>query len=392
MGLIHASTSKLKGRTLFVWGQGKGGQRWQEFLSVRGHRYIEIQAGLASTQLQCLPMAPKSQWCWLEAYGMVKADPVEVHSSDWNNACAAVENELDRFLPQEWLDDQLEETRKLADTAPTEFLTFGSGWGALEKNRREHAGQTRMHPSGIIFPEKSTSDEQRQWQALLKSGLLPYAKPENYNGSWMVQPEWIKIVERSLENKGGDHWLSRLHLGVMYYQCGKKENAKAEWERSLKHEPSALAYRNLAVFAKDQNDAEQSVEFYRRAYAMGHHLKGLLLEYLEALRTVESFDEMLEVLEGLDVNERAKGRICYYESMARLGKGQINEAELLLNDIVMADLREGESCLTDLWFELQARKMARQQGKQFDDSLLQSVRRNMVPPQNLDFRVNLDKG
>jgi hypothetical protein len=60
-GLIQTSTSRLKGRKLFVWGQGPGGEKWQEFLSKEGTggKYAEIQAGLAHTQYECLPMPPK---------------------------------------------------------------------------------------------------------------------------------------------------------------------------------------------------------------------------------------------------------------------------------------------------------------------------------------------
>jgi hypothetical protein len=55
-GLVQVSTSRLKGRKLFMWGMGTGGQNWQTFLSEPGHAYLEIQAGLATTQLERLPM------------------------------------------------------------------------------------------------------------------------------------------------------------------------------------------------------------------------------------------------------------------------------------------------------------------------------------------------
>ena len=59
-GLIQTSTSRQCGRKLFVWGMGSGGRRWQEFLSIPGHPYIEIQAGLARTQYECMPMPPRT--------------------------------------------------------------------------------------------------------------------------------------------------------------------------------------------------------------------------------------------------------------------------------------------------------------------------------------------
>ena len=51
-GLFESSTSRLQGRKIFVWGQGPGGRKWQEYLSGHGNdgKYCEIQCGLAHTQ------------------------------------------------------------------------------------------------------------------------------------------------------------------------------------------------------------------------------------------------------------------------------------------------------------------------------------------------------
>jgi len=89
-GLFQTSTDRLLGRKLFVWGSGPGGHAWQEFLSVPGKPYIEIQAGLAHTQMEHIPMPGKTEWSWLEAYGCVKTDPDAVHRGSWGEATATV--------------------------------------------------------------------------------------------------------------------------------------------------------------------------------------------------------------------------------------------------------------------------------------------------------------
>ena len=56
-GLVQTSTDLLRGRKLFLWGRGRGGRRWQEWLTEPGTGgYLEIQAGLARTQLEHIPM------------------------------------------------------------------------------------------------------------------------------------------------------------------------------------------------------------------------------------------------------------------------------------------------------------------------------------------------
>ncbi|MBP0458122.1 DUF5107 domain-containing protein, partial [Streptomyces montanisoli] len=56
-GLVQTSTDGLPGRKLFAWGTGPGGRRWQEWLTEPGMPgYAEIQAGLARTQLEHVPL------------------------------------------------------------------------------------------------------------------------------------------------------------------------------------------------------------------------------------------------------------------------------------------------------------------------------------------------
>ena len=70
-GLVQTSTDRLRGRKLFLWGKSPGGDHWQEWLAQPGHEYLEIQAGLARTQLEHLPMPARASWSWVEAYGLL---------------------------------------------------------------------------------------------------------------------------------------------------------------------------------------------------------------------------------------------------------------------------------------------------------------------------------
>lgn len=128
-GLVQTSTARLKGRKLFVWGQGRGGKRWQEFLTEGGKPYAEIQAGLASTQMECLPMPGKTVWEWMEAYGPISLSPNLAHGQ-WQQARSAAEQYLDHWLPQEQLEQMLSRTRDgIAKRPAQELFLSGSGWG-----------------------------------------------------------------------------------------------------------------------------------------------------------------------------------------------------------------------------------------------------------------------
>ncbi|HCS73481.1 MAG TPA: DUF5107 domain-containing protein, partial [Clostridiales bacterium] len=99
-GFIQTSTDVLQGRKLFVWGMGAGGRNWQTYLAQPGYAYLEIQAGLARTQLEHLPMKGGAMLSWMEAYGPITAEAKIVQGEDWSAATAAVEEALESACPR----------------------------------------------------------------------------------------------------------------------------------------------------------------------------------------------------------------------------------------------------------------------------------------------------
>lgn len=69
-----------------------------------GHAYIELQAGLTRTQLECIPMPAKTAWTWTEAFGFLQVDPAKAHSKVWRTAWQAAEASLEAALPRAQLD------------------------------------------------------------------------------------------------------------------------------------------------------------------------------------------------------------------------------------------------------------------------------------------------
>ena len=130
-GSIQTSTAQLRGRKLFCWGTAAGGRRWQEWLCGPGSRYLEIQAGLATTQLEHLRLEASAEISWAEAYAPIEAAPGAVHGS-WPDALAEVAELVARAVPEEELDEWHRWWRaEVADGAPQQ-MTAGSGAGEAE--------------------------------------------------------------------------------------------------------------------------------------------------------------------------------------------------------------------------------------------------------------------
>ena len=129
-GLLQLSDRKMIGRKLFVWGQGQGGRHWGEWLSEEGQSYVEIQAGLAYTQLEHIPMAAGECWKWTEAYGAVDCG-ASAHSSNWKNAQQAVKNAFCGDLEADKIEKMLSGIFKISGNAAVERLCDGSGSGKI---------------------------------------------------------------------------------------------------------------------------------------------------------------------------------------------------------------------------------------------------------------------
>ncbi|MBN1344459.1 MAG: DUF5107 domain-containing protein [Phycisphaerae bacterium] len=391
-GLFHASTSRLVARKLFVWGQGPGGKRWQDFLTEPGHPYVELQAGLIWTQSHMIRMPGRAEWSWLEAYGLMEADGTVVHGSDWPAAWQVVEKRLDEIAPQEWLEQELARTEGTANRVPEEALQVGSGWGALERRRRERAGEGPLCSGALAFDDASLGKDQAPWLELLERGRFPERDPSDRPGAWMVQPEWRDLLAQSIEDGASDHWLAWLHLGVMEYRAGRVPEAKRAWNRSVARTPSLWAYRNLAVVAKHDGRKEEAAELWLKALRMRPTLLPLAIECCQALIEADRARDLLALWGTLPGQVRQVGRIRTLEAQAAMAVGDLRRVEQILDgDLELTSNREGEVVLSDLWFELNARRLAEKEGGTLDDALRERVRREFPPPPHLDFRMAKEK-
>ncbi|MGB9596920.1 MAG: DUF5107 domain-containing protein [Candidatus Poribacteria bacterium] len=386
-GLIQTSTSRLRGRKMFVWGMGAGGRHWQEFLSVPNSQYIEIQAGLARTQSEYIPMPAKAEWTWLEAYGLMQADSKTVHGQDWKKAYLHIDKKLKSKMSINTLEKILVETVDMSNKQPVELIQNGSGWGALERLRREKSGEKPFCSNALIFNDDSITDDQKSWLELLNQGSMSYKSPLETPGAWMVQSEWRYMLQNSVNEGKGNHWLSWLHLGVMFYHDKDYEKARGAWEKSLSLEPSPWAYRNLAFLLKRENKIKESADLLLKACSMTPNIASLALECCQALLDADMPKKMLEFMDSLPNEIRQVGRMRILEARARLKLNDLKRVEdILLSRPIVPDIREGEISLSNLWFEMHEKRISYEENIPIDDELRKRVRKDFPPPSWLDFR------
>lgn len=384
-GFIEVSTATLRHRKLWCWGNHQGGRHWQEFLAPGGYPYIEIQAGLAPTQLHGLELQGGAQVSWTQVFGALQADPTRTHGADWADACAAVEDALTTSLSAARLADIDAACRTQAERQAEVVVQPGSGWGALEVARR---GADAALPEQLAFPTETLGPGQAPWLALLQDGVLPQQDPARLPGEYVVQPEWRERLEVSLDRPGGRHWLALLHLGVMRLEAFDDVGAEQAWRESLALTANPWALRNLAALALQRGDRTRASALYDEAWqiasADGRH--ALIVEHLAALCAAGRHAEGRAILDGLSPDALDDDRVQIWRGQIALALGDLETVEAVLSRDY-AVIREGENALTDLWGELCARREAARTGGPLDDALRARVRVEMPPPERIDFRM-----
>jgi len=387
-GLAQTSTTQLKGRKLFLWGMGSGGRQWQKFLSPPGSDYIEIQAGLARTQMEHLPMPGNTAWSWLEAYGLMEADPVAIHGEDWEAAETAVATQLESLIPSTDLEAEFAKSHTFADTPPVELWQHGSGWGALEQIRRKKMGAAPLASPGLPFPDNSLTAEQQPWLELLNQGTFPTSSPEKTPAGFIVQKVWRELLETAVLEHQSENWLAWYHLGIMRHYASNREEAIHAWLQSLDKATSPWALRNLAIAAQAEERLEEASALIIEAQALAPDLLSLAVECGRILTEAKRGSEWLNILATLSPKIRAIGRIRLLEAQAALQVGQLAlVAQFFTDEVIVPDIREGEVSLTDLWFAYQQQRVSQQENIPVDNQLKALVRQKHLLPAAFDFRM-----
>ncbi len=379
-GMCQTSTPELRGRKLFVWGMGEGGRHWQSFLAKEGCAYIELQSGLARTQLEHLPMAGGESISWLESYGAVRADPARVHGMDWENAVAAVDEALEAVRPAAVLESWHARMKEEIDCQNGKVMHKGMGFAHAQKLLLGDAFDT----VGLDLSAMRIGKQEELWLELAKTGVLNCPDALEEPLSYQIGQEWIDLLYRSVCEGKSDHWFAHYHLGVMADAKGDHDAARASYETSLARAENPWALRCLALLDGKEGKLDSAAEKLRRAAQM-KPIRPLVIEALGAMQNAQQYEDMLALLDAIPAGIRSLGRVKTMEITALMRTGHIEKARMLLEGkIVLTDVREGEIQLTNMWFEL----MAIKQFGTADDETIQWAKDHLKPPKHLDFRVN----
>ncbi len=348
-GLLQASTDRLQGRKLFVWGQGAGSRNWQRVLTKDGSdaSYVEIQAGLAKTQYECIPMPPRTAWEWTECYGAVQTDPKKAHG-DWADARAEMIRCLDEKLPKDRLEQIYAAARKTAKKPAEKIMLSGSGWGALATWQQHKAGDSTLSEH-LDFG--SITDEQKPWQSLLENGRLGDTR---YH-TWMIGPKWIKLLEEAVRGADAENPQTLCSLACAYIVTDRTEEARLLAERAMALTENEIVLYTASVIYKRLGELDRAIQLLEQANKVCPNCDSLAREYAALLDQTGHYPQMLAFFKNCSRELMSYGLFQFYQAKAYLKTGNPDLCEKILTDpnFSLEFIREGEVSITDLWIELQ---------------------------------------
>lgn len=345
-GLLQISTDRLRSRKLFSWGNQDASNHWQEYLTDKAGRYLEIQAGLGKTQYGCIPMAPHTAWEWMECYGPAYSEELtaEIYDKSFEERKRYITDYLQKTQLIGKLEEELKKTKKMALTE-AELITPGSGYGAF---RKEYA-----RTGHLKFVKKTESME--KWEHFFETGELHCPDPGTEPDAFWNGEEFLAYLKKTTLKPlapNYENWYAYYHLGILEFRKGNDKIAKEMYETSLKLQENAWALHGLACLSIHEGNKNLAALYAQRGMELKRHCLSYQKEGLKILSQCEAYRAILQQYAVMDEGMKSIGRVQYYYALGLVKTGRLEEADKLLNSeegIMVDDVREGEDSIQDLW-------------------------------------------
>lgn len=353
---FERSTQPLRIRKMFCWGTHGGGQHWKDYLSVPGKGdYVEIQAGLAPTQLHTTVFSAGDVISFTQAFGGLMLDTEDTGDIAYDLAGMCVKTAINSALPTDKIVQMDERFHEMESLPCTKLLYTGSGWGALEQVRRMHENQP-LFPRQFSFPAETAGPEQMMYMELICKHTLPELKGTELPAAFIVDKAYQPYLEECLERNSKDA-MAHLLLGSLLYEDGQEEAGIAHWKEGLSIVNVPIFWRNLAFAAAQAGDNPRALSYMEEAHLDkwpdldAAYYKEYFTYMLAAGKYTEMFACYQSLSEELKADESLYLKAC--EAAIEIDEFAFLE-EAFKRDYAL--IREGETLIGDIWFAYAKKK------------------------------------
>jgi tetratricopeptide (TPR) repeat protein len=279
------------------------------------------------------------------------------------------------MISDDRIEEMLVDTRAMAKTPADEIVYLVDGWAALELQMRKDT-PNRLMTDHLEFG--ATGDEQAAWVSLLENGTVGVHDVSDVPASYQISKGWIELLKKALEGADKDNWYAHYLYGTACLALLRAEEGEKHLLRSIELADSAWARYALAIKYQKSGERTKEHEFIMRAYELCPTDISLAKEVMRSLYESSEFDMIIKTYESADQALKDNTRCKLYYAYALLGVNRLSDAvEVTYKDgkyLEVADLREGENLLTDLWLATERAKLG--EGADVGE-----------PPREIDFRM-----
>lgn len=353
-GLLQQSDKALIGRKLFVWGNTEGGKHWNDWLT-DGGEYAEIQAGLAKTQFEHIPMNARQIISWNECY---QAVTVKNGSADYNDLCKEIDSLAHDCDFRGFFDIK----------EASEPTIYGSERGALAKML-----EPREAPTICEFPK--LTDKNNYFATLINQEPTPKTPKLEYS----IDARYLSLIDKKAQKNYFDYYMS----GAIAVSNNMLKRAESDF-LAVKGEYEHLALACLAQIEVNLKDnIQKGYEYISKAVSLKSDI-ALLVLYGEIAIKAKRYNDLLTLSEGT-----LNGRIQMYRAKCFVELGELEKAKAILSDsLVIPDIREGEYSISAIWCELYRRIIASDEGREYEKITEKETLEKYPIPYKLDFRMH----
>ncbi len=197
-------TKPLNYRKLFCWGVHQGGNQWNDFLVGKGNRYIEIQSGLAPTQMHTTTIDKTISFR-------------QVFTSNFEKGKQVLEKDI--FNTKFKLD--------IPFLALDNFLH--------KKSKKKIINNKTKYYYDVIEKKEAQIPCFEYIEFSVDMDLIPYLEYQN-------------------------NWYSYLQIGVIYFENDHYDKAIDAFKKSIELKETVLAYHLLS-----ESDKENAIYYYEKA-------------------------------------------------------------------------------------------------------------------------------
>lgn len=164
------------------------------------------------------------------------------------------------------------------------------------------------------------------------------------------RPEAVEVFKYAIKENPDDAY-AHLHLGNLYGNFGRLDEARSHWQRAGELDPSlSIAFRNLGLYAwAVENDLAEAEELYRRAISARPKDQTLYRDLADILLAGNKRPEAIKVLESTPFEKMRRADVIIMLAQAYLDEQSYTDALNLLESTPYFVNWEGQTITWDIF-------------------------------------------